>query len=62
MRFVSSVQNDRVEILPTGLMTDVFVDLVESELIKANGVGEGLAAGLKCEFGPNRSQRESAEE
>ena len=62
MRFVSGVQNDRVEILPTGLMTDVFVDLVESELIEANGVGEGLAAGLKGEFGPNRSQRESAEE
>ena len=43
MRFVSSVQNDRVEILPTGLVTDVFVDLVKSELIKADGVGEGLA-------------------
>ena len=46
MRFVSGVQNDGVEILPTGLMTDVFVDFVKSELIKANGVGEGLAAGL----------------
>ena len=44
------------------MVTYKLVNNVVSQFGKTEGVGEGLAAGLKCEFGPNRSQRESAEE
>ena len=50
-----SVQANFIEVPATWFMPNIFVDYFRSQLLQADGVGEGLAAGLHREGDTNIS-------
>ena len=59
MRLVSGIQYDGVEVCTTWLVADILVYRILSQLVQANGVGEGLAARLQGELGVDGAKGES---